>query len=70
MANPRSTWHFKQSVEREVAPEARPITGAAGGRAIFQLMRHVDEANPSGYPHVDVDDWTNRRPQVEVSLAT
>ena len=66
MANPQFTWHFKQSLERDIVAEARPITDEAGRRAVFELMRQVEER----MGHVDVDDWTKRSPLVEVKLAT
>lgn len=66
MANPQLTWHFKQSVVRDIAAEARPITDEAERRAVFERMRQVEER----MGHVDVDDWTKRSPLVEVRLAT
>ena len=62
----RFTWHFKQSVKRDVAATARPITCEAERRAVFQRMRQLEER----MGHMDVEDWTNHSPLVEVELAT
>ena len=66
VANPRFTWHFKQSLKRDVAAEARPITDEAERRAVFERMLQVE----ARMAHVDVDDWTKRSPMVDVELAT
>ena len=66
VAIPRFTWHFKQSLKRDVAATARPITDKAERRAVFQRMRQLEER----MGHVDGDEWTNRSPLVEVKLTT
>lgn len=66
VADPRFTWHFKQSLERDIAAEARPITDEVERRALFERVRELEER----MGHVDVDDWTKRSPMVEVKFLT
>lgn len=66
VADPRFTWHFKQSLERDIAAEARPITDDVERRALFERVRELEER----MGHVDVDDWTKRSPMVEVKFLT
>ena len=64
VADPRFTWHFKQSLERDIAATARPITDEAERQAVFERMRESE----GRMGHVDVHDWTRRSPLVEVEL--
>ena len=66
MANPQFTRHFKQSLERDIGAEARPITDDVERRALFERVRELEER----MGHVDVDDWTKRSPMVEVKFLT
>ena len=66
VANPQFTWHFTQSLERDIAAEARAITDEADRRAIFERIPQVEDY----MGHVVVDDWTKRSPLVEVRLST
>ncbi len=65
VANRHFTWHFKQTLLRDVAAVAKPITDQDERRAVFKRMRELEDR----MGHVDVDDWTNRSPMIEVELA-
>ena len=64
MAEPKFTWHFKQSTQRDLDAEARPVTDRAERIAVFTRMRDLEER----MGHVDVQEWTSRSPLVEVEL--
>ena len=64
-ANPNFTWHFKQSLVRDVPALATPITDEGERRAIFARMMELEER----MAHVEVADWSNRSALVEVELA-
>ena len=64
-ANPDFTWHFKQSLVRDVPAVATPIADEGERHAIFARMMDLEER----MAHVQVDDWTRRSALVEVELA-
>jgi deazaflavin-dependent oxidoreductase (nitroreductase family) len=64
-ANPRFTWHFKQSLTRDIPAVATPITDENERRALFARMMELEER----MAHVELDDWARRSPMVEVELA-
>ena len=64
-ANPDFTWHFKQSLVRDVPAVATPITDEGERRAIFARMMELEQR----MAHVDVDDWAKRSALVQVELA-
>ena len=63
-ANPDFTWHFKQSIVRDVPAVATPITDEGERRAVFARMMELEER----MAHVQVDDWAKRSPLVEIGL--
>ena len=63
-ANPRFTWHFKQSLTRDVPAVATPITDKRERRALFARMMELEER----MAHVEVDDWAKRSALVQVEL--
>ena len=63
-ADPRFTWHFNQSLTRDIPAVAIPITDEQERRAIFATMKQREE-RMSG----EIDDWVKRSPLVEVELA-
>ncbi len=65
-ANPRFTWHFKQSLTRDIPAVATPITDENERRALFARMMELEER----MAHVEVDDWARRSPMVQVELAS
>ena len=64
-ANPNFTWHFKQSLVRDVPAVATPITDEGERRALFARMMELEKR----MAHVEVDDWAKRSALVEVDLA-
>ena len=64
-ADPNITWHFKQSLVRDVRAVATPITDEGERRALFARMMELEER----MAHVEVDDWAKRSALVEVDLA-
>ena len=62
-ADPRFTWHLKQSLVRDIPARATPITDERERRAIFETMKRRED-RMSG----EVDDWVKRSPLVEVEL--
>ena len=65
-ANPNFTWHFKQSLTRDVPAVATPITDERERRALFARMMELEER----MAHVELDDWAKRSPMVQVELAS
>ena len=65
-ANPRFTWHFKQSLTRDIPAVATPITDENERRALFARMMELEER----MAHVELDDWARRSPMVQVELAS
>ena len=63
-ANPNFTWHFKQSLTRDISAVATPITDEGERRALFARMMEVEER----MAHVEVDDWAKRSALVQVEL--
>ena len=63
-ADPRFTWHFKESLARDIPAVATPITDEHERRAIFETMKRREGRLSQG----DVDEWTRRSPLVEVEL--
>ncbi len=63
-ADPRFTWHFKESLARDIPAVAMSITDERERRAIFETMKRREERLSQG----DVDEWTRRSPLVEVEL--
>ena len=64
-ANPNFTWHFKQSLIRDVPAVATPIADEGERRGLFARMMELEER----MAHVEVDDWAKRSALVEVDLA-
>ena len=65
-ANPRFTWHFKQSLTRDIPAVATPITDENERRALFARMMELEDR----MAHVELDDWAKRSPMVQVELAS
>ena len=63
-AEPRFTWHFKQSLTRDIPAVATPITDEGERRALFARMKELEER----MAHVEVNDWTKGSALVEVDL--
>ena len=65
-ADPHFTWHFKQSLSRDIPAVATPITDESERRALFARMMELEER----MAHVEVDDRAKRSPLVQVELAS
>ena len=65
-ADPHFTWHFKQSLSRDIPAVATPITDESERRALFARMMELEER----MAHVEVDDWARRSPLVQVELTS
>ena len=65
-ADPHFTWHFKQSLSRDIPAVATPITDESERRALFARMMELEQR----MAHVEVDDWAKRSPLVQVDLAS
>ena len=65
-ADPHFTWHFKQSLTRDIPAVATPVTDAAERRALFARMMELEQR----MAHVEVDDWAKRSALVQVELAS
>jgi deazaflavin-dependent oxidoreductase (nitroreductase family) len=63
-ADPRFTWHFKQSLTRDIPAVATPITDEGERRALFARMMQLEQR----MAHVEVDDWAKRSALVQVEL--
>jgi deazaflavin-dependent oxidoreductase (nitroreductase family) len=63
-ANPNFTWHFKQSLTRDIPAVATPITDEGERRALFARMMELEQR----MAHVEVDDWAKRSALVQVEL--
>ena len=63
---PEFTWHFKQSVQRDIPAQARLITDQVERRSVLARMRELEER----MGHLDVDAWVERSPLIEVELHT
>ena len=63
-ANPRFTFHLKQSMQRDIPARATPITDAAERRVFFtrQLGEHWTQFKD------DLENWVARSPLVRVRL--
>lgn len=71
MANPRFTFHLKNSVRADLPATARPITSEAERRRIFTAF--VDDLNqphnPAGIVQpIEVEDWMAGSPLVEITF--
>ena len=64
LAHPDFTFHLKQSVQRDIPARATPITGKARRREIFSRRRSLEPR----MSHLNVDEWTQGSPLVEVEL--
>tara|TARA_B100000809_G_scaffold111097_1_gene109686 strand:+ start:2675 stop:3136 length:462 start_codon:yes stop_codon:yes gene_type:complete len=64
LANPGFTFHFKQSLVRDVAAWATPITDPATKRDVFAKMKGTE----SRMSHMDIDVWVAESPLVLVEL--
>ena len=65
-ANAQFTWHFKQSVQRDIPARARLMTDQSERRSVLTKMRELEER----MGHLDVDVWVERSPLIEVELHT
>ncbi len=63
-ANPNFTWHFKQSLIRDIPAVATPIIDETERRALFARMMELEQR----MAHVEVDDWAKRSALVQVEL--
>ena len=63
-ADPNFTWHFKQSLIRDIPAVATPITDEGERRALFARMMELEQR----MAHVEVDDWAKRSALVQVEL--
>ena len=63
-ADPNFTWHFKQSLIRDVPAVATPIIDETERRALFARMMQLEQR----MAHVEVDDWAKRSALVQVEL--
>ena len=64
IANPRFTWHFKQSMQRDVQARARSVIDEAERREVFERMRELEERMGD----MNVLERTKHSPLVEVEL--
>ena len=65
VAHPNFIFHLKQSVRRDIPARATPITDKARRREIFRRMQSLEPR----MGHVNVDEWGERSPLVEVELS-
>ena len=64
LANPDFTFHFKQSLQRDVAAMARPITNPATKRTVFAQMREGELR----MAHIDLEAWVAESPLIQVEF--
>ena len=64
LANPDFTFHFKQSLQRDVAAMARPITNPATKRTVFAQMREGELR----MAHIDLEAWVAGSPLIQVEF--
>ena len=64
VARPEFTWHFKQSLIRDIQAVAAPITDTADRRVVLDRMRRCEER----MSNMDLDVWTKTSPLVEVTF--
>ena len=64
VANPGFTFHFKQSLVRDVAARATAITDPAIKRDVFAKMKNAE----SRMSHMDIDVWVAESPLVLVEF--
>jgi len=64
LANPNFTFHFKQSLQKDVAARATPIINPAEKRSVFAKMQE-DEPRMS---HIDLEAWTAESPLIQVEF--
>ena len=64
LANPSFTFHFKQSLQKDVAARATPIINPAEKRSVFAKMRE-DEPRMS---HIDLEVWVAESPLIQVGF--
>jgi deazaflavin-dependent oxidoreductase (nitroreductase family) len=64
VANPGFTFHFKQSLVRDVAARATAITDPAIKRDVFAKMKNAE----SRMAHMDIDVWVAESPLVLVEF--
>ena len=64
LANPDFTFHFKQSLQKDVAARATPIINPVEKRSVFAKMQE-DEPRMS---HIDLEAWTAESPLIQVEF--
>ena len=64
VARPEFTWHFKQSLIRDIQAVAAPITDTADRRVVLDRMLRCEER----MSHMDLDVWIKTSPLVEVTF--
>ena len=64
VTRPEFTWHFKQSLIRDIPAVAAPITDTADRRVVLDRMRRCEER----MSNMDLDVWTKTSPLVEVTF--
>lgn len=64
LANPDFTFHFKQSLVRDVAARATPVTDPAAKRDVFGKMKDAEER----MGHMDLDLWVAESPLMLVEF--
>ena len=64
LANPDFTFHFKQSLQRDVSARATPITEKAQRRRVFGRFKAEEQRMNT----MDVEAWTAGSPLVEVEI--
>ena len=64
VTRPEFTWHFKQSLIRDISAVAAPITDTADRRVVLGRMLRCEER----MSHMDLDVWTKASPLVEVTF--
>ena len=64
LAKPEFTYHLKQSIQRDLPARATPIRDKEAKRAmILKFERGLSRRNP-----IDVEEWVEQSPLVEVEL--
>ena len=64
VADPAFTFHFKQSLQRDVSARATAITDPAARRGIIGRMRDLEPRTQKA----NLDEWVKGAPLVEVEL--
>ena len=64
LANPNFTFHFKQSLQKDVNALATPVTNPTTKRNVFAQMREVELR----MAHIDLEVWVAESPLIQVEF--